>query len=207
MYEYIKGILTLIQPTYVVVENQGMGYLIYMANPYRLTDFLEKEVTLYLHQHVRDDAIILYGFRLEEEKELFKKLIQVSGIGPKSGLAIMANEDHSGFIRAIEEEDKAFLKKYPGVGVKTAAQLVLDLKGKLADLMPQATANIVGLDLWPSTPQQQSKALFDALEALKALGYSKTEIKRITPKLEAKEEEGKTTDTYLREALSLLMKR
>lgn len=203
MYEYIKGILTVIQPAYIVLENQGIGYIIYMANPYRLTDDLNKEVTVFVHHSVREDAILLYGFRLEEEKKLFEKLIQVSGIGPKSGLAIMANEDHSGFIQAIEQEDTTFLMKYPGVGKKTAGRLILDLKGKLLEIVPDiVTAEVSGFD---SKKQAGSGPLKEAIQALIALGYSQREIKRIEPTLE--EMEGTSTDTYLREALSMLMKR
>lgn len=205
LYEYIIGIVTQIEPTYVVLDVQGIGYLIYMANPYRLTDELNKEVKLYVHHAVREDAHLLYGFRLEEEKKLYLKLIQVSGIGPKSGLAIMANEDHSGFIQAVEEEDTKFLMKFPGVGKKTAAQLVLDLKGKLSSVF----SDELGLfSESPDRPHSQagiSKGLHEAKEALAALGYSKRDITRIEPSLESLRDA--TTDAYLREALTLLMKR
>ena len=205
LYEYIVGVVTTIQPTYVVLEVNGIGYLIYMANPYRLTDHLNKEVKLFVHQAVREDAQLLYGFRLEEEKRLYLKLIQVSGIGPKSGLAIMANEDHSGFIQAIQEEDAKFLMKFPGVGKKTAAQLILDLKGKLGEVF----SDELGLftEEQPSSAGKGSgpKGLYESKEALAALGYSKRDITRIEPSLESLGDA--TTDAYLREALKLLMKR
>lgn len=203
MYEYIIGVVTAIQPAYIVLETNGIGYLVYMANPYRLTDYLNKEVKVYIHQAVREDAQLLYGFRLEEEKRLYLRLIQVSGIGPKSGLAIMANEDHSGFIQAIEEEDIKFLMKFPGVGKKTASQLVLDLKGKLTDLAT-GTIGTTTLDLTVEKETMHA-GLYDAIEALAALGYSKRDITRIEPALEAME--ASSTDTYLRAALTLLMKR
>lgn len=204
MFEYLKGILKTIHPTYVVVENQGIGYLVYMANPYRLTDSMDQEITLFIHQDVREDAILLYGFKQEEEKRLYQKLIQVSGIGPKSGLAIMANEDHSGFIQAIEEENNKYLMKFPGVGKKTASQLILDLKGKLNDIMPEAVPGSVEPAM-TGVETGLTKGLDEALEALQALGYSQREVKKVLPQL--KEMEETTTDTYLREALSLLMKR
>lgn len=203
LYEYINGIVTLIQPTYVVLENNGIGYLVYMANPYRLTDDLNTEVKVYVHQAVREDAQLLYGFRLEEEKRLYLRLISVSGIGPKSGLAIMANEDHSGFIQAIEDEDVKFLMKFPGVGKKTASQLVLDLKGKLDDLIT-GTIGTTTLDLAVGKNSMHT-GLYEAKQALRSLGYSKRDVTRIEPALEAMEES--STDTYLREALTLLMKR
>src|SRR5690554_4973710 len=99
MYEYIKGILTYVSPAYVVVENQGMGYQIHSANPYRFSTKMNEEVLIYVYQAVREDDITLYGFKDLNEKKLYLKLLNVSGIGPKSALAILANEDHSGLVQ------------------------------------------------------------------------------------------------------------
>lgn len=134
MYEYIKGIVTFVSPAYIVLENSGIGYQLFIANPFRFSSKLNAEATIYVHQAVREDAITLYGFKDYTEKQLYLKLLSVSGIGPKSGLAILANDDHQGLVQAIENEDAAYLTKFPGVGKKTASQIVLDLKGKLADL-------------------------------------------------------------------------
>ncbi|MEG2254608.1 MAG: Holliday junction branch migration protein RuvA, partial [Vagococcus sp.] len=90
MYEYIKGIVTFVSPYYMVVETNKIGYQIAVANPFRYSAYLNKEVTVYLHQVIREDAHVLYGFSNLEEKQLFLKIISVSGIGPKSGMAIMA---------------------------------------------------------------------------------------------------------------------
>ncbi|MEO3972161.1 Holliday junction branch migration protein RuvA, partial [Enterococcus faecium] len=159
---------------------------------------------LYLHQVVREDAQLLFGFGSLEEKQLFLKLISVSGIGPKSGLAIMASvADHGGLINAIEGEDVTYLTKFPGVGKKTAQQMILDLKGKLGELESSEAA--VAAMTATEVVTTSNQALAEALEALSALGYSDREIKRITKQLEALGET--TTDVYLSNALKFMMKR
>ena len=201
MFEYLVGKVTYVCPTYLVVESHGAGYLIYSANPFRYSSQLNQEVKIYVHQAVREDAITLYGFADFDEKQLYLKLLSVSGIGPKSGLAILANEDHSGLIQAIENEDTTFLVKFPGVGKKTAAQIVLDLKGKLDDL------GIEQLETFENGKRHNltDKHIKEALEALSSLGYSAKEIKKVEQEL--KKEPKESTDAYLREALKLLMKK
>ncbi|MGM0237996.1 MULTISPECIES: Holliday junction branch migration protein RuvA [Enterococcus] len=195
MYEYITGKLTAITPSYVVIEVNGLGYLIYLANPYRYTGKLEQVVTIYLQQIVREDAQLLYGFEDLAEKQLFLRLVSVSGIGPKSALAILANDDQQGLIGAVEAGDITYLTKFPGVGKKTANQIVLDLKGKLAELLndSQLFMKMTGNDLE------------EAMEALAALGYSAKEIGKVQKVLEKEELSG--TDEYLRQALKLMMKK
>lgn len=203
MYEYIIGQVTFISPYYIVVETNGVGYQVSVGNPYRYSGKTGTQIKLYIHQVIREDAHLLYGFNDLEEKQLFLKLISVSGIGPKSGLAIMASEDHGGLIHAIENEDATYLTKFPGVGKKTAQQMILDLKGKLGELETSEAAVKAMTDA--SVENNRNKALAEAIEALSALGYSEKEIKRITPKLE---ELGQLqTDEYLRHALKLMMKR
>lgn len=206
MYEYIRGIVTFVSPYYIVVEQGGIGYQIAVANPFSYASREQQEATVYLYQAVREDAITLYGFNNLEEKNLFIKLIGVSGIGPKSGLAIMAGDDHDGLVKAVESEDFKYLTKFPGVGKKTAQQMILDLKGKLGDLvltdLAQGTSQ---LSLETDLPVQDDKVLAEALAALEALGYSARELKRITPELEKAEAD--TTDSYLRQGLKLLLKK
>lgn len=203
MYEYIKGILTHIYPGYLVVEAYGIGYHILMANPFRYTDYHSKEVTIYLYQNVSQDDMRLFGFKSYEEKGLFLKLINVSGIGPKSALAILANEDHMGLIQAIEHEDTKFLQKFPGVGKKTASQIVLDLKGKLSELSIDNFTGQLSEELQIDS-KHTNLSLQEAIEALYALGYAKREVTRVEKVLG--EMEKTTTDTYIREGLKLLMK-
>lgn len=200
MYEYLTGVVTFINPYYIVVEANGIGYQIALGNPYRYSSQMNKEVKIYVHQVIREDAHLLYGFGSLEEKQLFLRLVSVSGIGPKSALAIMASDDHSGLIHAVESGDVTYLTKFPGVGKKTAQQMILDLKGKFGELSIEMPFN-----LFDETALQDATALSEAMEALSALGYSEREVKRVEKQL--KEVESQTTDEYLRQALKLMMKK
>lgn len=200
MYEYIRGTVVEVTPSYLVLDNQGIGYHVFIANPFRLSTLKQKEATIYIYQSVTQDDIRLYGFINKEEKELFLKLIGVSGIGPKSGLAILAAEDHVGLVNAIENNDTKYLQKFPGVGKKTAAQIVLDLQGKLSELSPEVIEAFGG-----DTPQTDTRntELEEALEALAVLGYTQRDIKKVTPILEKLE--NTAADDYIREALKHLI--
>ena len=96
MYEYLKGIITKITAKYIVLETNGIGYILHVANPYAYLGQVNQESQIYVHQVVREDAHLLYGFRSEDEKKLFLSLISVSGIGPVSALAIIAADDNVG---------------------------------------------------------------------------------------------------------------
>ncbi len=200
MYEYIKGTVQDVNPSYLVLDNNGIGYHVLMANPFRLASQLKQEATVYIYYGVSQDDVRLYGFINKEEKELFLKLIGVSGIGPKSALAILAAEDHVGLIQAIEEENVKYLQKFPGVGKKTASQIVLDLQGKLADLSPEV---IEVFGDGKADADTRNVALEEALEALSVLGYTQRDIKKVTPKLEELTEG--SADDYIREALKHLI--
>lgn len=116
MYAYIKGTLSQLFPTHVVVETCGIGYEIQTPNSYRFQKYLEKEVQIYTSLIVREDAQLLYGFINEEEKEMFLSLIKVTGIGPKSALAILASSTPHEVKLAIENENDAYLTQFPGIG-------------------------------------------------------------------------------------------
>lgn len=201
MYEYLIGTIAQVFPAYIVVENNGIGYLINVANPFRFKSDETKQEKIYLHQIVRENEIVLYGFSDFNEKQLFLKLISVSGIGPKSALAILANEDHKGFVSAVNNDDDAYLTKFPGIGKKTAKQIILDLKGKLGGL--ESGKPLKGQQDLEIVAEQTSPYLKEALEALLALGYTKTEVKKTGRKL--LDFKGDSTDEYLRQALRLMM--
>lgn len=199
MIAYVKGILTSIHDESVVVDVHGIGYDIICSNPFVFQSFLNKEVLIYTYHHVRDDAQHLYGFKNEDEKYLFMKLISVSGIGPKSGLTIQGSVNVSEFVAAVEREDDKYLMSFPGIGKKTARQIILDLKGKLTGLL-----SITHDTDEPAVSEDHVQQLFETEEALKALGYSHQEIRSIIPKLQ--QEKSKNTDELVRKALTLLMK-
>ena len=200
MYEYIKGTIEFICPEYIVVENSGIGYQIMAPNPFVFPQ--GKAFKVYTYQHVREDIMALYGFQSIEEKTLFKKLLNVSGIGPKGALAILAFGEPSQVIQAIENENEAFLTKFPGVGKKTARQMILDLKGKLQDVVPDYFPNLFNEEQFKKS-DAASLAFEEAMLALKALGYSDKELKKISSQLE---KEQLTTDEYIKAALKKLMK-
>ena len=195
MYEYLNGELAHILPTAIVVDVHGVGYQVVFANPYRLQDSLKKQIKVLVQHVVREDSITLYGFISSEERELFQRLISVSGIGPKSAMSILANDDTEGFVNAVESGNVTYLTKFPGVGKKTAQQIILDLKGKFEALPEETTKAVV------STNQA---TLEEAKEALLGLGYSAKEITKIWKSLEAAAPS--TTQEALKVAFKLLMK-
>ena len=201
MYEYLRGVITEVTPYYIVVDVIGVGYQVYVANPFKYEEDEHAEQKVFVYQAVRDNDISLYGFKNSSEKQLFLKLLDVSGIGPKSALAILANDDNRGLINAINSDDDGYLTKFPGIGKKTAKQIILDLKGKLSDVDSDMLTGQDNLDL---DLNASSPYLKESLEALRALGYTKTEVKRISKKLE--KYDGKSTDDYLRQGLRLLMR-
>lgn len=196
MYEYINGLITNIYPAYLVIaDRSGVGYKLYAANPYRFEQNVESHV--YVEQIVRENEITLYGFVDENEKILFNKLLNVSGIGPKSALAILASDDAEGLVNAVATDDASYLTQFPGVGKKTAQQIILDLKGKL-----DGVANSAGLATL-NKHDNQNAALADALSALESLGYSAKDVAKIESLLST---ENDTTDGYIRSALKYLVK-
>ncbi|MGC9674168.1 Holliday junction branch migration protein RuvA [Staphylococcus epidermidis] len=179
MYAYIKGTLSQLFPTHVVVETCGIGYEIQTPNSYRFQKYLEKEVQIYTSLIVREDAQLLYGFINEEEKEMFLSLIKVTGIGPKSALAILASSTPHEVKLAIENENDAYLTQFPGIGKKTARQIVLDLKGKVT-ITEENSDDLLQTQV---NGNEQNQIISEALLALQALGYSKRELSKVEKSL------------------------
>lgn len=183
MYSYIKGIITIIETSYIVVENNGIGYMVFVSNPYSYK--LNEEVTIYLYQQIREDENTLYGFKTKEDKELFLKLISVKGLGCKMVLPMFSGDNMSSILNAIEEGNINYLKKFPKIGDKVARQIILDLKGKLA------------------SDQSNLKEDFSELtETLKSLGYKPNDIKKVLPQIDA----SLSLEKQVKEALKLLLK-
>ncbi|KRO17980.1 Holliday junction branch migration protein RuvA [Lacticaseibacillus saniviri] len=189
MYEYLTGQVVDRFPSYIVLDVQGVGYRLLVGNPYA---FAEKQaMTVYVQQIIRENDQSLYGFQTADEKRMFNQLLSVTGIGPKSALAILANGDQQTLSNAIAEENINFLTKFPGIGKKTASQIVLDLKNKVEQpsLLDEPTSDV-------------PTALADALAALSALGYSDREVAKVEKAL--LKEAALSTDEYLRTGLRLL---
>ena len=196
MFEYLKGRLTKITAKYIVVEVAGIGYILHVANPYRYSDAIQQDITIYTHQVIREDAHLLYGFATESEKDVFLRLISVSGIGPTTALAIIAVDDNEGLVRAIDQQNITYLTKFPKIGKKTAQQMVLDLAGTFVDTSVQSGAV-------SQTAAASNQALEEAMEALLALGYKANEIKKIRTFFEGTTE---SAENYIKSALKMLMK-
>lgn len=187
MYSYIRGIIVDMARDHIVIDNQGIGYLVYVPNPYQFTR--GKEMLVYIYQQVKEDDILLYGFLSKEEKELFLKLILVKGIGCKTAIGILATGDVNAIIQAIESKNIAYLKKIPGIGQKAAQQIILDLQGKFKAV---------------TTEMVLTSAEFDeASEVLIALGYKQQEVDKVMNSLV---HEKLDTNGYVKKALSLLVK-
>ncbi len=187
MYSYIKGVIVDMARDHIVIDNHGIGYMLYVSNPYQFTR--GTETLVYVYQQVKDDGILLYGFLTKEEKELFLKLIMVKGIGCKTAIGILAIGDVQAIIQAIESKNIAFLKKIPGIGPKAAQQIVLDLQGKFNLSVAEMMFTSVEFD--------------EAVEVLIALGYKKQDVDKVMNSL-AKEQ--LDTNGYVKKALSLLVK-
>ncbi|BAM47167.1 Holliday junction branch migration protein RuvA [Amphibacillus xylanus] len=203
MIAYVKGKLVEVTEGVVIVDVNGIGYEIVCANPFYFQDKINQDVKINTYHHVREDAQILYGFRNQDEKTLFSRLITVSGIGPKSGLSIVGHISVDDFVIAIENEDEKFLTQFPGVGKKTARQMILDLKGKLPFEIRQGSDQMMN-SLVSMNDSVNQQTIDEAIEALKALGYSERELKSITPQLK---QSGKVNaDELIKLGLALLIK-
>ena len=183
MYAYMKGIVTEQTSTEIVLEVNKIGYGINVPNPYSYE--LEKEVKVYLYEHIREDEHTLYGFKNIEEKELFLKLINVKGLGPKMAIPMLATGSINGIVDAIERENVLYLKKFPKIGDKVAKQIILDLKGKL---------NVTGV------VEDNSKE--ELIEVLKGLGYKEKDYKGIINKVDS----SLKVEDQVKEALKLLLR-
>lgn len=184
MYSYIIGNIKNINSNSIVIDNNGIGYLVYTPNPYSFKE--DEEVKVYIYQHIKEDENSLYGFKTIDEKDMFLKLIGVKGLGPKMALPILASGSVAGIIDAIERENILYLKKFPRIGDKVARQIILDLKGKLVKTVEEVT----------------NDSFNDLTEALKGLGYKMNDIKRVLPKISSDLE----LENQLKEALKLLLK-
>jgi len=200
MIAYIKGNLSTIQDDTVIVDVHGIGYEINCPNPFVFQSYLHQDVLIHTYLHVREDQQLLYGFQNRDEKYLFTKLISVSGIGPKGALAILGSVEIESFVAAVEQEDEKYLTGFPGVGKKTARQMILDLKGKLTSEISIGNRKTGEKD----SSQTDTAGLHEAQEALLSLGYTEKEIKSVLPELR-KMDSGQTEE-LVRTALSLLMK-
>lgn len=176
----ITGILLEKQAPELLVDVQGLGYEVQVS----LTTFFDlpgcgEKVTLHTHFVVREDAQLLYGFAEQSERELFRTLIKVSGVGPKMALAILSGMTARDFVRCVQNNDTGTLVKLPGVGKKTAERLIVEVRDKLTSFSDKFGDGLeAGSQILPLS-SKQSHVIAEAESALIALGYKPQEAARM----------------------------
>ena len=183
MYRYIIGIVTEQDSNNITLECNNVGYQVFVSNPYSYE--LNSEYKVYLYNHIREDENSLYGFKTKEELELFLKLINVKGLGPKMANGFFATGSVKGIVDAINRENILYLTKFPKVGEKIAKQIILDLKGKIdidGDVSDDSTT--------------------DLFEVLQGLGYKTSEINKVIKNVDP----SLNVEMQVKEALKLLLR-
>lgn len=183
MFDVIEGKVIDIEVNYVCISTSGIGFKVFVPNPYSFR--LDEEVKVYLHNQIKEDEYSLYGFKSKEERNIFLKLINVKGLGPKIALPILAGSTVEGLMDAIERENVLYLEKFPKVGEKLARQIILDLKGKLV-----------------SKENSSSGVNHELIEVLLSLGYKRPDINRIVKDVDG----SLSIESQIKEALKLLLK-
>lgn len=195
MIARLTGQLIEKQPPTLVVEVNGIGYELEapMSTFYKVT--LGAAVTLYVHQVVREDANLLYGFASREERDMCRTLLKVNGVGPKMALAILSSMEADAFAACIRQGDIATLTRIPGVGKKTAERLIIEMRDRVGN--GSASLNAIAGELVPVTPQH------DAITALISLGYKAAEAERAVGRITL---ENASAEDLIRQALKGMVK-
>jgi holliday junction DNA helicase RuvA len=185
MIGFLRGIVLTVKDSSLILDVSGVGYKINTPLPLIVSAKANDELSLYIHTHVKEDQLSLYGFKDENDLFIFEQLISVSGIGPKSGLAMISLHPPASIAEAVENGDAATLSHTPGIGKKTAEKVIIELKGKLSHLVG-GTRNVM-----------ESEARL----ALETLGYSSKEIHAALQKIKIGT---KSTSAIIKEALTEL---
>ncbi|MDD7804065.1 MAG: Holliday junction branch migration protein RuvA [Endozoicomonas sp. (ex Botrylloides leachii)] len=203
MISRITGLLVEKYAPVLVVEAGGIGYEIEAPMPvfYKLPDIGDK-ITLYTHFIVREDAQLLYGFSDKGERDLFKTLIKVNGVGPKLGLTILSGIESNAFVRCIDENDTGQLVKLPGVGKKTAERLIVEMKGKLTHWQSAPLFDGKHLDAAVVSRQAVAEIEEEAISALVALGYKSQQATQVVKTIYC---ESMTSEELIRDSLKSMI--
>ena len=199
MFAYVKGSLEGKANNYVVIDVSGIGYKVFMSETaIENLGEIGDQVKVYTHYHVREDDISLYGFLTNEELRMFELLISVSGVGAKSAITMLSNISPSSFALAVISNDTTKLVKIPGIGAKTAARIVLELKDKLKteDSINNSKAS---KDIKEAIKDDDKVS--EAISALQVLGYNKKEIEKAFEKLD---KDTLSVEDLIRKGLTIL---
>ena len=174
MYDYIKGNVAELTPTYVVLDNNGVGYMINISlNSFNALQHQEDVVKVYVYEAIREDAHLLYGFTERRERELFLLLISVSGVGANTARMILSSLTPSDLEQTIASENVGILKSVKGIGAKTAERIIVDLKDKIK----------LSTDTLLDKSQVTSEVFDEAMSALLMLGFTKQMSQKALKKL------------------------
>ncbi|OGC03600.1 Holliday junction DNA helicase RuvA [candidate division KSB1 bacterium RBG_16_48_16] len=196
MIAYIKGILTEKNPTTAIIETGGVGYNLFISLPtYEKLPSVGDELKLSVYQHVREDALLLFGFLSEQEKRAFLDLLTVSGIGPKLALNILSSSNVNDLYYNIANENQAALTRIQGLGKKTAQRLIIELKDKAANRIGTIATGSV------ETTAVSRDEIQAAILALESLGYSRSEAQESILKAARVFKQGASVEELLKEAL------
>lgn len=202
MIGWMRGRLMAKQPPQLLLEIGGIGYELEapMSTFYTLPA-TGADVSLFVHQVVREDAHLLFGFGTEQERRLFRELLKVSNVGPRIGLALLSGMSVDAFLACVEADDVDMLVRVPGVGRKTAERLVIEMRDRVKLFAGGGSIATIG-----SAPTEQTPrgAQAEAFAALVALGYKPAEVTRL---LKHVEPEVQTTEEIIRRALQAAAKR
>ncbi len=194
MYSFISGKVAEKNPAYVVIDNQGIGYLINITLNTFTAIGEQAEVKLYVHLAIREDAHVLYGFYTEEERSLFLQLITVSGVGCNTARLILSSLTVKEAIDAIANNNTKAIQNVKGIGAKTAQRIIVDLHDKISKL---------NISEGEKTPVGYNTLKEEALSALMVLGFNRTSIEKILDKLMS-QLENPNVEQLIKEALRLL---
>ena len=174
MYDYIKGNVAELTPTYVVLDNHGVGYMLNISlNSFNALQHQEDVVKVYVYEAIREDAHLLYGFTERRERELFLLLISVSGVGANTARMILSSLTPSDLEQTIASENVGILKSVKGIGAKTAERIIVDLKDKIK----------LSTDTLLDKSQVTSEVFDEAMSALVMLGFTKQMSQKALKKL------------------------
>ena len=199
MFAYVKGSLEGKANNYVVIDVSGIGYKVFMSETaIENLGEIGDQVKVYTHYHVREDDISLYGFLTNEELRMFELLISVSGVGAKSAITMLSNISPSSFALAVISNDTTKLVKIPGIGAKTAARIVLELKDKLKT---EESINNSKASKEIKEAIKDDDKVSEAISALQVLGYNKKEIEKAFEKLD---KDTLSVEDLIRKGLTIL---
>ena len=193
MYEYISGSLTELSPTYAVVEAAGVGYYINISLHTFSAIEGHDQVRLYVHFVVREDAQVLYGFATRQERELFRLLISVSGVGGNTARMILSTYSTSELRNIISTGNAVLLKNVKGLGLKTAQKIIVELNGKMIDLGVEQKAQ-------KTVTEEANEVMTETVAALVMLGFQKAASEKVVKAL-LKEQPDITVEDAVRQAL------